>query len=147
MAMRDQQACLMCGGAIDNDDGTGYCTACATDFGVYEARSADQTPNDPLSLDDLKAHVKRILERLASAEARLADNEVRLRLLEEGTRVAPEASAGPETEGAPSETGPTATEPAAKTVEERARALGVDYARLRKLYSEDELRKLLDDHS
>jgi hypothetical protein len=147
MEMSDQQTCLMCGGIMDNEDETGYCTACATDFGVYEARAGDQTSNDSVSLDDLHVHANRILGRLADAEARLADTEERLRLLEERDRVVAEASAGHGPEGAADETKPAPAEPPAATLAERACAMGVDYTRLRKLYSEEELRKLLDDHS
>jgi hypothetical protein len=141
--MSDRETCFVCGRAIDNDEGTGYCSGCATDIGVYAARAGDQAPDHSISLEHLLEELAGIVRRLESVEAKLAETEERLRFLEERETGRAEILPGAPT----SEGGPAMAEPVAPTLEHRARALGVDYGRLRKFYSEDELRRLLDDRA
>lgn len=136
--MSDEGTCFACGGVIDNEDGTGYCSTCSADIGVYAQRAAD-SPTEPAdlhgSIERLAGEVGRLLDRLERVEARLADIDARLGRSGGEAASGAAMAAGPDTLASGAD--------AAATLEERARALGVDYARLRKLYSEDELEELL----
>ncbi len=134
-----EEPCFICGRPIDNDDGTGYCSGCAADTGVYAQRSSfarDETVETSRALAALAEDVEAILQRLEQVEARLATTEARLSLLErtrEGTSETVELDPGDGQD----------VEETASSLAERAQALGVDYARLRKIYSDEELQRLL----
>lgn len=88
------------------------------------------------ALAALAEDVEAILQRLERVEARLAAAEARLSLPEQTGEYTSE------TVGLDPGGGQDFDE-AAPSLAERAQALGVDYARLRKLYSDEELRRLL----
>jgi len=159
-AMSDEETCYACGGVIDNDDGIGYCSACAADLGVYAQRAAQEPEGSPggvdLSVGRLAAQVEDILEKLSRVEERLTALEGRFADLDSAAApaAAPAAPAAapasvPASAPAPSAASPVGAPastpaPPLSTLEARARALGVDYAHLRTLYSEEELGKLLE---
>lgn len=155
-AMSDEETCYACGGVIDNDDGIGYCSACAADLGVYAQRAAQEPEGSPggvdLSVTRLAAQVEDILGKLSRVEKRLTALEGRFADLDSAAAPAAPAAAPasvPASAPAPSAASPVGAPastpaPPLSTLEARARALGVDYARLRTLYSEEELGKLLE---
>ncbi len=80
------EPCFICGRPIDNDDGTGYCSGCAADTGVYAQRASfarDETAEMSRALAALAEDMEAILQRLERVEARLAATEARLSLLEQ----------------------------------------------------------------
>lgn len=155
-AMSDEETCYACGGVIDNDDGIGYCSACAADLGVYAQRAAQEPEGSPggvdLAVTRLAAQVEDILGKLSRVEKRLTALEGRFADLDSAAAPAAPAAAPasvPASAPAPSAASPAGAPastpaPPLSTLEARARALGVDYAHLRTLYSEEELGKLLE---
>lgn len=159
--LSDEETCYSCGGVIDNDDGIGYCSACAADLGVYAQRAAQEAQKPQqleedghlrLALVRLTAQVESVLERLSRVEGRLAELDGRSGACDQADASADFRAHG-SVDVSPGRAGAAEASRASQgdrtdqpppTLEQRARALGVDYARLRKIYSDDELAKLLE---
>ncbi|MGI5939855.1 MAG: hypothetical protein ACOX8V_04080 [Thermoleophilia bacterium] len=89
--MSEHGECFVCGRPIDNDEGTGYCSACAADTGVYAQRDAVAVADNGteggsevaalrLAVDDLSGELRelsaalgRTAERVERLERRLED--------------------------------------------------------------------------
>jgi hypothetical protein len=76
--------CYVCGRALDNEEGTGYCSACAADVGIYAQRDrlAEDGFGNPATSAELLNQVKDVFSRLERLEGRLSAVERRLSLLE-----------------------------------------------------------------
>jgi DNA repair ATPase RecN len=87
--MSSQGYCYVCGRALDNEEGTGYCSACAADVGIYAQRARlaeDGVGNPAAALAELLSQVKDVSSRLERLEERLCAVERRLSLLENLSR-------------------------------------------------------------
>jgi hypothetical protein len=169
--MSEHGECFVCGQSVDNDDGTGYCSACAADIGVYVQRDAASAAGsgteadsevaalrlavDSLSgeLRELSAALGRVVERVEGLERRLEDTESwqgasgtprENEVPRDATAQTPRSAGSDLRQAGITHEAGIAHNVAAPTLEQRAQAVGVNYARLRKLYSEEELRMLID---